>query len=87
MGDIHLINLALAGFGIAAGAAVLLAASIITFAAVRQHRVGARHYQPLGASIAATPKAPAASPSTQNRRPAAHEPAGHELAEREPALR
>jgi hypothetical protein len=87
MGDIHLINMALAGYGIAACAALLLAAFIITIAAVRQNSLGGRHSQPLAASITATPKAAMASSSTQIRRPADREPARRDPAERELARR
>ena len=39
--DLHLISLAFAGFGIAAGAAIVIAVSIIAIAAVSRHRTGA----------------------------------------------
>ncbi|HUJ07784.1 MAG TPA: hypothetical protein VLX31_16890 [Streptosporangiaceae bacterium] len=38
--DTHLINMALAIFGICAGTAVLISAAIIAVAAVMQHKIG-----------------------------------------------
>lgn len=42
MFDIHLINMALAGIGVSAAAALMIAAAVITIAAVGQHRQALR---------------------------------------------
>jgi len=42
--DLHLINIVLAGLGMSAGAAVLIAVAIIAIAALGQHRPASRRY-------------------------------------------
>jgi hypothetical protein len=43
--DLHLINVALAGLGIGTGAILLIAAAIITIAAIGQHRTAAQTHR------------------------------------------
>ncbi len=64
--DIHLINVTLASLGIGSGVAILIAATIMVLAAVRQHRVAAH----LG-----TPLATASSGKDLRHEPARREPA------------
>jgi hypothetical protein len=70
--DLHLINAALASLGISAGVAVLIAAAVITLAALGRHRAVARRGQPSPAELRAGARAAApaedASRSGQSRR-------------------
>jgi hypothetical protein len=86
--DIHLINMALAGVGIAAGAAILLAVLIIVIAGIRQHRIGERADR-LAAARTAVLARTARTAATSAASPAGHQAAGHEPTRelREPALR
>jgi hypothetical protein len=67
--DIHLINMALAWVGIAAGAAIALAALIIGIAAIAQHR--SRSAGVTGTRVTTT------NASAEVREPAMREPALH----------
>jgi hypothetical protein len=78
MADIHLINLALAGFGIAAGVGIAIALSIIAIGAVQQHRARARLDQLAAMRAAVSVRAAGASNVPAEIR---------ESAAREPALR
>jgi hypothetical protein len=88
MADIHLINLALAGFGIAAGAAIVIALSIIAIGAVQQHRTRVRrdHLVAVHAAVSVRAAAAARAPA-EIRESAQRESAQRESAAREPALR
>ncbi len=69
MGDMHLLNLALAGLGISAATAIVIAAAIIGIAALRPHfRTRATAASPLTAAPIAAP-AMATTP-TRERQPA-----------------
>jgi hypothetical protein len=76
--DLHLINLALASLGIGAVAAVLIAAAVITIAAVGRHRAAARGPQ-AQAPVEAPTSVRAGVPVGEGNRP--------DHARREPALR
>jgi hypothetical protein len=72
--DLHLINLALAGLGVAAAAVVLIAAAILTVAAFGRRGTAARHHQ----------LAPVAAHAAESAAPS---DAGDHESLREPALR
>jgi hypothetical protein len=76
--DLHLINVALASLGISAVAAVLIAAAVITVAAVGRHRTAARGQQA---------QAPAEGPTSVRAGAPAGEGGRVDQALREPALR
>jgi hypothetical protein len=76
--DLHLINVALAGLGISAAAAVLLAAAVITLASVGRHRTAARAQQ-ARVPVEGPTSVRAGLPVDAGSRP--------EQARREPALR
>ena len=76
--DLHLINVALAGLTISAGAAVLIAAVVITIAALRRYRTAARG-QLAQAPADGPASAPGGMPVGEGSRP--------NQAHREPALR
>lgn len=78
--DIHLINMTLAGFGIAAGAAVLIAASIIVIAAMRQHRITVRR------DLLAAARAAGAARAARVAATASTSDSARESVLREPAL-
>lgn len=64
MGDIHLVNMALAGVGIAAATAFLLAVMIFAVAAFRQHRQAGRTRNLAAARIDSAARAANARMST-----------------------
>ncbi len=68
MGDMHLINLALAGISVSAGAAILVAVAIIGFAALRLH--GKSRTQQTGRLLSEPVSVAAASAVTRERRAA-----------------
>jgi hypothetical protein len=82
MVDIHLINMTLAGFGIAVGVAILIAVSILAIGSVRQRRISARQDQLVAARAAVRARAARTTVAA-----AQHESAQHESAERELAIR
>jgi hypothetical protein len=80
MGDIHLVNMALAGVGIAVAAALLLAVVIFAVAAFRQHRSAGRARTLAAARVdtaarAATARMSAMMAATQVDKPAPLGPA------------
>jgi len=88
MVDIHLINMTLAALGIGAGVVILIAALIVVFAAVSQHRIALRRHELAVAHAAAGARnSRAVSAPSGSAEPVLHQPASHPAEPREPALR
>jgi len=77
--DLHLINVALAGLTISAGAAVLIAAAVLTIAAIGRRRTAARRVQMAAAPARVPTRVEAGVPAEEGSRPG--------YARKEPALR